>query len=137
MRAQIVDRLLEGAGTVPVVEGVALRAGVGRVLVGRDQLVLGARDQIGEAAERGHRVPGEVVVEELAHVRQQVAQQQSLTHLVEQLRITGDVGFGAMLAQQPVAEAVEVVHPQAAGHVHAEGLLEALDQLALRLARCR
>lgn len=55
----------------------------GAELLGRDELVLGPADHLGEAAERGQRVERQVVVDEVAQLRAQLAQQQDLADLVE------------------------------------------------------
>ncbi len=128
-RTQVVDRLLIRTCPVFPLEGETLAQRVVGVLIGRDQLILGPRDHLGEAAERLHRTPGQVVVEEVAQLRHKVTQQQPLAHIVEQVGITGQPSFCPMLAQQPIAEAVEVVHPHSTSDLDAKHVLQPLHQL--------
>ena len=82
--AQRIERLVPGIAAEAEGEGLlASRHEVG-VLGRRDQLVLGPRDHVGEATQRGHRVALEPVIEEVAHPWAQVAQQQALADAVEQ-----------------------------------------------------
>ena len=113
-------------------EGEGLLASLDEVgvLGRRDELVLGPRDHVGEATERRHRVALEPVIEEVAHARPKVAQQQALADAVEQAGAGVEARLGGVLTEQPVAEAVEVVDPEAARPLDTEGLLEALQQLA-------
>ena len=69
----------------------------------RDELVLGARNQVGEAVRR--TAPGaDVVVQEVAQLGPELAQEQALADVVEQVLRVREAELGAVVAQQPIAE---------------------------------
>ena len=72
------------------------------------------------------------MVDEAAHLRPKLQEEQLLADLVEDAAAIGKSKLGAMSRQQTVAEAVEVVNPQAGGLLQADGALETMAQLGRR-----
>ena len=66
-------------------------------------------------------------------VRPELAEQEQLADAVEDVRVAGHVRIGGALAQDPMAEAVEVRDAQAGGGRGAHALVDPLAQLARRL----
>jgi hypothetical protein len=126
--AEVVEHLVEGARAVLDLERLALGLGVGHVFLRGDQLVLGSADHVGEAA-CGVRVARHGVVEEVGEFRPQLAQQQALADLVEDVSVLVQAELGAIVTQDAVAEGVEVMDPQPAGRLEAEHLLQAVLEL--------
>ena len=100
--AQLADDLVE-ATVVGHVECLALALREGGELDRRDELVLGPADHVGEAA-RGVRIACHRVIEEVHERGAQLAQQQSLADLVEDVRVLGQPKVCPMVRQHAVAE---------------------------------
>ena len=142
LRADFADRpeLVAGAADadrlgrrVPVaelrLEGLAPAIDVRRVFGRRHELVLGPADHRRKAAQDRARVEREIVVQEAAHLRAQLEQEELLSDLVEDAAAIGQAELGAVRGQEAVAETVEVVDPQAGGALDTDGRLEAVAEL--------
>ena len=119
---------VEGSGALLYLERLAARVCIGEVLIRRDELVLGPADDVRETSG-GVGIARHGVVDEMAELRPQLAQQQALADLVEHFRTFGQSQLRPVIGQDTVAERVEVVHPQPAGDLKPERLLEPLHQL--------
>ncbi len=97
-----------GVAPVSVLEDVPLVLDEGLELGGRDQLVLGAVDELHELAQ----VPIGAVVDE-SQRGAEVADQEQLADAVEHVGVGRETSLGGRFGQNPVAEAVEVAdgHP--------------------------
>lgn len=112
-----------GVWAESVLEGGPLTLDEGVEVVGRDELVLGAVDELHELGERELRVVDEV------EVRAQVAQEQVLPDAVQHVRPRRHPGLRRRLGQDPMADGVEVRDGQAGGLGHPDGVLDALAEL--------
>ena len=92
-----------GVAAVSVLEDPLLAGDEGVEVVRRDQLVLRPVDELHELRQ----VPGRRVIDQ-AEVWPQLAEQEQLADAVEDVRVAGHVRIGGALAQDPMAEAVEV-----------------------------
>ncbi len=113
---------------VALLEDAALLGDERIEVVGRDQLVLGAVDELDDRAEG----PARIVVDEV-EARRDVPEEQDLRDAVEDVGPRGQAGIGGVLGQDPLAEAVEVRdgHPRADPDAHRviEACLELLGRL--------
>ena len=93
-------------------------------VVRRDQLVLGAVDELDEVAEG----PAPLVVVDERQVRTDVPQQQHLADAVEDVGSCGQAGVGRRFGEDPLAEAVEVrdsdPRPRRATHRFVQAFLQ-------------
>ena len=117
-----------GVAAVSVLEDPLLAGDEGVEVVRRDELVLRPVDELHELRQ----VPGGRVIDQ-AEVRAELAEQEQLADPVEDVRVAGHVRIGRALAQDPMAEAVEVRDAQAGGGRGAHTLVDPLAQLAGRL----